>query len=245
MAKKIALRIWSVIISSFALFGMNVPSMSYAIGRDTPKAVKELSIKKSEKPKLFLKQAYGDYTMIAAHRSHRSHSSHRSHASHRSHYSHRSATPRASTSTPTSRPTTTISTTSTTTIPVINEKHYTDNEKTNIPNASQATSTIIPVLTTSIHVKIPRIFNSAETVKIERVTRDGQLGTADGRYFKLEGVNFPDVTTNEQAAWRAWQILDFLVRGKNVKIIPRPNGKAHIALEDGTWVNQYMAKEGY
>jgi len=98
MAKKIAFKIWSTIISAFALVSSHMPAhgSSARFKPQTTQVVYSFNIKRSKKPLLFLQKAQltdSEGFMIAGHRSHsshRSHYSHRSHSSHRSHYSHRS-----------------------------------------------------------------------------------------------------------------------------------------------------------
>ena len=89
---KIAWRIWSSIISAFAVItaspatnGKEIP-----IRYDAAKTIQSIQPIKSEKPLLFLQQTDSDNEFFAGHRSHRSHSSHSSHSSHRSGSYHRS-----------------------------------------------------------------------------------------------------------------------------------------------------------
>lgn len=86
MAKKIALRFWSAIISSLAFLVTGAPTQGAFPDQSAPRIVNEVVIRKSKKPIIFLEQARAtaNDAMIAGH------SSHRSHASHRSHYSSRS-----------------------------------------------------------------------------------------------------------------------------------------------------------
>ncbi len=98
MAKKIFLKVWSVLISSLALLGADVSSQSRASSAASTPGFWELPLKRSNKPNLFLQQKSNSESdmLIAAHRSHSSHRSHASHASHVSGVGNR-ATPTEST----------------------------------------------------------------------------------------------------------------------------------------------------
>lgn len=90
MAKQIALKIWSIILTSVSLLVAGEPARAQVqdvAGKDN--TLSKLRLLKSEKPKIFLKQLKvggNSYYRFAGHRSHSSH------ASHSSHYSHRSST---------------------------------------------------------------------------------------------------------------------------------------------------------
>ena len=80
---RLALRIWSVIISAIAVMAANSPANS-TISVGNNELTGAITDKRSKKPELFLEKAAtsaDQKVMIAGH------SSHRSHASHRSHYS--------------------------------------------------------------------------------------------------------------------------------------------------------------
>jgi hypothetical protein len=97
MAKRIFLKIWSILITSLALFGADVASQSKNSHALTIPSLWQLPVKRQNKPELFLQQAasQGESILVAAHRSH---SSHRSHASHASHVSGVSSSPASPTS---------------------------------------------------------------------------------------------------------------------------------------------------
>lgn len=80
---RLALRIWSVIISAIAVMAANSPTNA-TISNGNSELGGAITDKRSKKPELFLEKAAtsaDQKVMIAGH------SSHRSHASHRSHYS--------------------------------------------------------------------------------------------------------------------------------------------------------------
>lgn len=84
MAKKIFLKIWSVLIYSLTLLGADIgPQANVAHAVNTP-MLWQLPVRRSSKPELFLQQssAQESNVLVAGHRSHASHASHRSHASH-------------------------------------------------------------------------------------------------------------------------------------------------------------------
>lgn len=103
MARKIFLKIWSVLISSLALLGADVSSQAKASHAVNAQALWQLPIRKDTKPELFLQQSTTQEESNALFAAHRSHSSHRSHASHSSHVSGVSSreTPTDSSSSPT------------------------------------------------------------------------------------------------------------------------------------------------
>ena len=107
------LKIWSGIISSFALLHTEAAAHIQSFNTETENPKTHITVQKDSRPDLFLQQAISDYSEVmqfAGHRSHRSHSSHRSHysghSSHSSHSSHYSSST-YSTPAPTSPPATT------------------------------------------------------------------------------------------------------------------------------------------
>lgn len=85
MATKIFLKIWSVLISSLALFSADIGSQAKVSHAVNIQALWQLPMRKDSKPALFLQQTAQEESIVTA--AHRSHSSHRSHASHASHVS--------------------------------------------------------------------------------------------------------------------------------------------------------------
>jgi hypothetical protein len=100
MARKIFLKIWSILISSLALLGADSSSQSKTSYAGSVPAIWQLTVKRQSKPELFLQQStvHDESIVIAAHRSHSSHRSHASHASHVSGVSRQAAPPRSSSS---------------------------------------------------------------------------------------------------------------------------------------------------
>ena len=102
MARKIASRIWSIILSAVALVSSNVSAPGSTAKSEPTEMTQSLTVRNSEKPELFLEQAQADGLGANVFTGHRSHASHASHASHRSHYSGSggSSTPQPSTPAP-------------------------------------------------------------------------------------------------------------------------------------------------
>ncbi|MHC1743949.1 MAG: hypothetical protein AB9873_13075 [Syntrophobacteraceae bacterium] len=89
MARWVFWKIWSVVMFSLALLGVDAKS-TQAVESEFARALSAVPLKRSSKPDLFLQLSSTDAsgaTMLAGHRSHSSHSSHSSHRSHSSHYS--------------------------------------------------------------------------------------------------------------------------------------------------------------
>lgn len=185
MAKKIALKIWSIILTSISLLTVSEPAKGLVQDvRQNHFSDNNLLILKSEKPKLFLEQtrvgADGLYRFAA----------HRSHSSHRSHYSHRSSSSGYSEpSTPSYSPSTSGSSNS-------SGSYATTNSNSGKVNSSSTSSQQSPIVTpseTKTSLTKDVYFNDGSTLKCESAfealdkvycIRDGEV-----HEFSLSKVN--------------------------------------------------------
>lgn len=122
---RIALRIWSAIISTFAVMAAHSPTN--AAVAEAGENLGVVIAQRSKKPELFLEKAStaSEQSIVVA--AHRSHSSHRSHASHRSGYGAVSQ-PRNNDTTTESTPTNTINSESSPTYKSVAPSNNTTNQ---------------------------------------------------------------------------------------------------------------------